>query len=229
MAGAVAEHAWALILACAKRLAYHDRAMRQAEFHQTDVPSVELGGKTLGVLGYGSIGRRVAEIGRAFGMEVLAIRRRVQTPPRAPVIGTLRRLPALLKASDVVVVALPLSDATGGLLDAKALRLLKSPGILVNVARGRIVDEAAAFEYLSSHPRSHWGFDVWWHYPKPGEPFRQSSPFESLPNVVMTPHNASTVPEYRTRMVEFGCRNLLRYLQGKTPENLVDAREYSGA
>ncbi len=223
-ADTVAEHAWGLILACAKRVAQQDAAMRRGEFHQLDWLSQDLRGKTLGVLGYGAIGQRVARLGRAFGMRVVAIRRR--GPKRPPVIGGLSAVERLLEQSDVVVVALPLSGETEGLLDARRLQTMKTGSILVNVARGRIIDEAALYHRLTLHADFYAGLDVWWDYPKPGEAFRLRSPFGELPNVVMTPHVAALTPGWRVRAVSFGARNLATFLRGGEPKNLVDLRDY---
>lgn len=227
-AGPVAEHAWALVLACAKRVAFHDRSVRQGRFLQEEVPSLELAGKTLGILGYGAIGRRVARLGRAFNMHVLALRRHAGTRPTPPVIGGLERLARLLRESDVLVVALPLTRETEGLLGAREFAQLKPDAILVNVARGGILDEKAAYEHLAARHNLHWGFDVWWHYTQERQPFKQRFPFDALPNLVMTPHNAAIVPDYRTTMAEFGCRNVARYLRGGPPKNVVDPRDYEG-
>lgn len=225
-ANSVAEHAWALVLACAKRVAHHDRLVRAGEFRQDELPSQPLEGRTIGVIGYGAIGQRVARIAKAFGMRVIAIRRHAPARPRAPVLGSLGALPRLLAASDVVLVAVPLTPATQGLLGAREFRRLKPNAILVNVARGKVLDESAAFEYLQTHPDAYWGLDVWWHYADERRPFRQAFPFERLPNVVMTPHVAAIVPDYRVRMAEFGCRNVARYLRGQRAKNVVDPRDY---
>lgn len=227
-AQAVAEHAWALVLSCAKRIPRQDAAVRRGDFHQTDLPSLELAGRTLALLGYGAIGQRLARFGRAFGMRVLALRRRPGRTPRAPVVGNLTKLPGVLPQADVLVVCLPLSRETENLLGTKELGLLKPDAIVVNVARGRIVEERAAYEFLRTHPSSYWGLDVWWHYPRQGEPFRQSLPFHELPNLVQTPHAAATVPGFRARMVEFGCRNVRAFLEGRRPKNVVDFRDYTG-
>lgn len=224
-AQAVAEHAWALVLACAKRVARHDAALRRGEFHQLDWSSRELAGATLGLVGYGEIGRRVARLGRAFGMRVVALRRR--PPYRRPVVGGPRALEFVLRQSDVVVLAVPLTRTTQGWIGAKELAFMKTDGILVNVARGGVLDEAALYAHLARHPDFSAGLDVWWHYPKKGEPFRQEHPFENLPNVVLTPHVAAITPAWRTRLARFGAHNVARFLAGRAPQNVAEPGDYA--
>ena len=108
--------------------------------------------------------------------------------------GTLADLHDMLAAADIVVVTLPLTRTTRGLIGSRELGLMKPDAILVNVARGAIVDEDALFEHLKAHPDFGAGIDTWWDEPEPGQPFRPRLPFLSLPNVVGSPHNSGTVP-----------------------------------
>lgn len=220
----VADHAWGLVLACAKRIVQKDAQMRRGLFPQLEAPSLDLRGRTLGVLGYGEVGSRVAQLGRAFGMQVQALRR--TRPFRAPVVGDLRKLPHLLETSDVVIVALPLTKATEGILDKAMLQRMKPSAILVNLARGAIIDEEALYHRLALHREFYAGLDVWWEYPKGDAPFAPRLPFAELPNVVMSPHTAAMTPDWRARAVRFGCQNVARFLRGKTPQNLVRLRDY---
>lgn len=222
----VAEHAMALLLACAKRVAFHDRTMRQGEFHQTDVPSKELGGATLGVVGYGSIGRRVAKLGKAFGMEVLGLRRTKRPEDGPEVLGGRDKLPALLGSSDFVVVSLPLSEETRGAIGAAEFQAMRSGAVFVNVSRGAVVDQQALYDHLSLHPDFYAGLDVWWDYPKEGERFAQAQPFRELPNVVMTPHNAAMVPGFRARMARYAARNVRAFLEGDEVSGVAKVEDY---
>jgi glycerate dehydrogenase len=221
----VAEHAMALLLTAAKRVAYHDRTMRRGEFHQTDVLSKELAESVLGVLGLGSIGGRVAHLGRAFGMRVQAIRRSKKPEEGVNVLGGLDALDRLLSSSDFVVVALPLTKETEGILDARAIQRMRSGAVLVNVARGGLIDEKALYGHLRLHPDFTAALDVWWSYPTKDGGFAQSLPFHELPNVVMTPHTAAMVPRWRERMVAFAAQNVRRFLLGKEVHNLVVGHE----
>jgi phosphoglycerate dehydrogenase-like enzyme len=218
----VAEHAIALLLAAAKRIPFHDRSMRKGEFHQMDVMSKELRGATLAVLGMGNIGRRVAEIARALGMNVLGVSR----TPGPDVVGGLEVLDEVLGRSDAVVISLPLSTQTQDLFDRKRLQRMRPASILVNVARGRIIDPQALYEHATLHPDFTAALDVWWTYPKPGQVFAESPPIHELPNVIMTPHNAAMVPRYRERMVRHAARNVKRVFEGGEPSGLVDPQDY---
>ncbi len=222
----VAEHAMALLLACAKRVVHHDRTMRQGEFHQTDLPSKELGGATLGVVGYGSIGRRVAELGRAFGMDVSGLRRTKRPEDGPEVLVGLDKLPELLGRSDFVVVSLPLTQETRGALGAAEFQAMRSGAVFVNVSRGAVVDEEALYDHLSLHRDFYAGLDVWWEYPKEGERFAQTYPFHELPNVVMTPHNAAMVPGFRARMARYAARNVRAFLRGEEVQGVAKVEDY---
>jgi phosphoglycerate dehydrogenase-like enzyme len=161
-----------------------------------------LGGRTLGLVGFGEIGTAVARAGAALGMRVRAIRR----DPSAPLpddladhvdwVGTDGQLHSLLAASDVVVVTVPLSDATRGLIDSAALAAMKPSAILVNVARGPIVDEAALHRALVEGRIGGAGIDVWWRNPRdPDRPPPSHLDFTGLPNVVLTPHQSGHTEE----------------------------------
>jgi phosphoglycerate dehydrogenase-like enzyme len=220
----LAEHAWALLLAAAKNVPLHTDALRHGKFLQ-DVPSKGLRGKVLAILGLGAIGRRVAAIASAFGMEVHAINRRGATDVPCAFVGTLADLERVLRSADYVLVSLPLTRTTYRLLGERELGWMKDDAVLVNVARGKIVDEDALYRRLASQPRFRAAFDVWWRYPK-GEGFPFSRPFHRLPNFLMTPHVAWNVPEQRRRSMECALENVLRYLDGETPRNVVDRAEY---
>lgn len=221
----VAEHAMTLLLAAAKDVARETDLIRRGVFEQ-DVEHRVLRGSTLLVVGLGGIGREVARLGRAFGMQVLGIRREGRPSPDAEEVGTLADLKAFAARADAIVLALPLTTATEGLLDASVLRAMKDDAILVNVGRGKLVVEDDLFEHLRSHPRFRAASDVWWTYPdgKLGRPFHR--PFHELENVVMTPHVAPFVPGQRRGAMEAALANVLRLLRGEAPERIIDRREY---
>lgn len=221
----VAEHAMALLLAAAKDVPRRTDEVRRGVFDQ-DAPSKPLRGSTLLVLGMGGIGSEVARLGRAFGMRVLGVTRSGGASNLADETGTLADLPRLLPRADHVVVALPLSRATDGLLGAAALASMKEDAILVNIARGKIVVEDDLYDHLKAHPRFRAALDVWWTYPRgtEGRPFHR--PFHELPNVVMTPHVAFAIPVQRRRAMEAALDNVVRFLHGEPPRNRVDPAEY---
>jgi phosphoglycerate dehydrogenase-like enzyme len=195
---AASELAAALLLAAAKRVVPLDAALRMNDWRPRYEPgqAVILRGKRALVLGYGAVGRRIAAICRGLGMPVSAIRRR---PGESPADGPDEvhgpdALHALLPEADALVIALPLTEATRGLIGERELKLLPRDAIVVNVGRGRVVDERAFYEALATRSIRAAGIDVWYHYPA-SEDERASTPpsafpFSELPNVVMSPHRA---------------------------------------
>jgi phosphoglycerate dehydrogenase-like enzyme len=176
-----AELTWALILALARRVPTEDRAIRAGKWQTT--LGVGLHGKTLGVLGLGRLGSRVARIGAAFGMEILAWSQNL-TSERATECGArLVARDALLEQADVVTVHLVLGERTRGLLGARELGLMKRTAYLVNTSRGPIVDEAALIRALSTGVIAGAGLDVF-----DEEPLSSGHPLLLLPNTVLTPH-----------------------------------------
>lgn len=176
-----AELAWGLILSLARRIPAEDRATREGRW-QTSV-GLGLNGKTLGVLGLGTLGSRAARVGRAFEMEVLAWSQNL-TAERAALEGvTLVPKDELLARSDFVSIHLVLGERTRGLIGTRELRLMKRSAYLVNTSRGPIVDEAALIRALQDGTIAGAGLDVF-----DEEPLPPDHPFRRLPNIVITPH-----------------------------------------
>ncbi len=221
----VGEHTMALLLAAAKEIPQRTREIASGVFDQ-NAPSKALAGTTALILGMGGIGTMVAGVCKAFHMHVVGVGRSAKPVPPADEGGTLADLPRLLPRADYVILALPLTARTKGLVDRTFLAAMKEDAVLVNVARGKIVVEDDLFEHLRAHPRFRAALDVWWVYPSgtEGRPFHR--PFHELPNVVMTPHNANAIPGQRRWAMESALENVLRYLRGETPRHVVDVAEY---
>lgn len=221
----VGEHAMALLLAAAKDIPARTREITSGTFDQ-NAPSKALAGATVLILGMGGIGTTVAGMSKAFRMHVIGVGRSGGIVPPADEGGRLQDLPRLLPGADYVVLALPLTATTTGLLDRAFLAAMKDDAVLVNVARGKIIVEDDLFEHLRAHPRFRAALDVWWVYPNgtQGRPFHR--PFHELPNVVMTPHNANGIPGQRRWAMEAAVDNVLRFLRGDRPRNIVDVSEY---
>ena len=163
-ADAVAEHALALLLAAAKRVVPRTRAMRAGRFEQTD-DTLVLSDATVVVLGTGHVGRAVARRLRPFGCRLVGINRSGTKTPGFDQTLQVAGLDEAFGACDVLVVALPLTPQTAGLVDARRLALLRPHAVIVNVARGGIVDEDALLDHLRRRPGSAAALDVWWAYP----------------------------------------------------------------
>ncbi|GAC1450552.1 MAG: D-2-hydroxyacid dehydrogenase [Ktedonobacterales bacterium] len=201
-----------------------------AERYPLFVP-LELWGKTLGIVGYGSIGRQVARLAKGCGMRVLALQRGEDHRDRGFVFpgvgdpeGTLPdryyppdELEGLLRESDIVVIALPLTPATRGLFGEAAFRAMKADAYLVNVARGPICDEAALIRALEERWIAGAALDVFWREPLPPE-----HPLWRLPNVILSPHVTGFTPHYDERGAQIFEENLRRYIAGEPLFNLVD-------
>jgi len=175
---AVAEHTVALMLACCRDVARMDREVRAGTWQPRE--GMQLLGKTLGVIGLGGIGREVARIGAGLGMEVLAYNR---TPRSAPM--PLVNLDTLLAKSDVISLNLVLNDHTRGFLNAERIARMKPGAILVNTARGALVDEAALIAALKTGHIRHAGLDVFH-----SEPLKPDHPLAHMDNVTLTAHAA---------------------------------------
>jgi phosphoglycerate dehydrogenase-like enzyme len=220
----MAEHVLAMTLALAKKLLVQHEKLSRGEFDQGS-PNRTLRGATCGILGFGGIGRATARLMRAMGMEIYAVNRSGQSQEPAEFVGTLEDLEHVLRASDVVVVALPLSDTTRGLISARELGWMKPDAILINVARGPIIDEEVLYEHLKTHPDFMAGIDAWWVEPFRYGEFRMDYPFLELPNVLGSPHNSAMVPGALTEGLRRAARNVQRYLSGAQVTGIVDPED----
>ncbi|MCC6179961.1 MAG: D-2-hydroxyacid dehydrogenase [Chloroflexi bacterium] len=217
---ALAEHALFFMLA----FAYNIRAFLAAQdAHQWGIPGQDnlrgLVGHTVGIIGMGNIGRALAVRARALEMRVLGHRRRAVETPEVDVQTAVERgegLDDLLGESDYVVLAVPLSDTTHQLIGARELSLMKPTAVLVNMARGSIVDEAALIEALKSGRIRGAGLDVFEREPLPSD-----SPLWDLPNVLITPHLTPTVPDRTGNSLAIICENARRYRAGEPLVNLL--------
>jgi glycerate dehydrogenase len=220
----MAEHALAMALAAAKRLIVEHTALAAGAFNQFEVNRMLAGG-VCGIYGFGGIGEATAKLMRALGMRIHAINRRGSTDAEVDWIGGVDRLDELLAASDVLVISAPLSRVTRGIIDAAALARMKPDAILVNLARGEIIDEVALFSHLRAHPRFTACIDAWWIEPVRHGSFAMDQPFMTLPNVIGSPHNSASVAASRSVGLRRAAENCRRALLGETPHYLVREEE----
>lgn len=214
-ANAVAQHALALILSFA-RLLHTGRDHQQQKFYRGMISDLgqredELGGKTILIVGLGRIGRKLARLAKAFEMQVLATKR---DPSRdaglADAVYPSERLPELLPQADYVVLTCPLTPDTEGLIDTAALANMRPETYLINVARGRVVDEPALIAALQSDQLAGAGLDCMWE-----EPLPVASPLWEMQNVIITPHAAGETRQYETKIVDILLENLERLWRGE--------------
>ncbi|MGC8645612.1 MAG: 2-hydroxyacid dehydrogenase [Thermoplasmata archaeon] len=211
----VAEHCFALILERAKKISRFSSRTRAGFFEPEGTKA--LYGKTIGIIGYGGIGSRVAHIAKSFGMRVVAIGRG-HKDQNADVFLGLESLDSLLSESDYVVISIPLTSITSGLIGKRELERLREGCMIVNVARPEIVNMEDMLEFLDRRRDVSYLTDVWW-----GEPELRDTNRE---NVVVTPHVAGGLSKEFMR-IAFGeaFLNIKRFLDGETPRNIVRREE----
>ncbi len=216
----IAEHALALLLAAAKNVVQHSNAISNGRFDRS-LANLTMRGRVLGVLGLGNVGTIVARQCKDLGMEVMAINRSGDTAEDVDFVGTLDDLEHVLRESDYLVLCLPLTSRTEGIIGRKELETMKGDSILVNVGRGALVREKDLYEHMLSHPAFRAAFDVWWRYPssEEGRPFTQ--PFHELKNFIATPHVAGHVPGHREAMMALAIENIGNFYMGRVLMNRI--------
>lgn len=218
----VAQFTMALILELATKAGRYGDAVKDGEWQKSPVfslltyPTVELSGKKLGIVGYGSIGRAVAQIARGFGMEILIAAR---PGGESPIARDRVPLEQVLREADVLSLHCPLTSQTKNLINEQSLKLMKSSAFLVNSARGALVDEAALIEALRDKRIAAAALDVISREPPPADHLVIRAAKE-LDNLIVTPHAAWSAREARERLLSEVAKNISGFLEGK-PRNLV--------
>ncbi len=226
----IAEYVLLMILAVSRRLPQLLELQRERTWQPLE--GVELRDVTIGIIGFGSIGRRIAELARPFGARIVAVRRHAATPvdmagvadadgplqsdDRLRIVGP-DRLGELLAASDFVVLAAPLTPETAELVNADTLARVKPGAWLINIARGRLVDERALLRALDDGRLGGAVLDAFRE-----EPLPPSSPFYDRENVIVTPHTSWSSGRVLDRSIELFCTNLRHYAAGEPLVNVVD-------
>ncbi|MBN2303444.1 MAG: D-2-hydroxyacid dehydrogenase [Anaerolineae bacterium] len=233
----IAEFAFMMMLAFGHRLPEMMRLQAHANWPEEDqypaLLPLELRGSTVGIVGYGSIGREIAHVAHTFGMEVLAVKRDVRQPadPDGYVLpdsgdpdGTYfhrlyppEALASMVKECDFVVVAVPLTDSTRLMFDAEIFQAMKPTAFVINVGRGGVIDETALLAALQSGTIAGAAMDVF-----EFEPLPEDSPFWQQPNLIITPHLSGSTHDYNDKAAKLFVANLERYLARKDLLNLVD-------
>lgn len=213
---AVCQHTFALILECMSRVGSYNRFVHDGGWKNSTTfspfvfPLSELAGKTLGVIGYGSIGRAVERVALAFNIKTLKVRRHEETDPSFVTLDT------LLSRSDIVTVHCPLNDSSLHLIDTQAISKMKDGAIFINTARGGVMDEQAVADALKSGKLRYAGIDV-----LETEPMEQNCPLADIENCILTPHIAWAPMETRERLMGIVCDNIRAFLNGN-PINVVN-------
>lgn len=184
----------------------------------------ELFGKTLGIVGYGRIGRETARRARAFGMHVRACSRTPRSDELVESCDGMDRLDEMLGASDYVLVSMPLTASNPNLFDADRLAAMRPDGVIINVSRGGLIDEQALYDALNDRRIGGAVIDTWYNYPKGGRPTAPSHlPFAELDNIIMTPHASAWSAGLLSRRWRWIGENLNRLARGEPLENVIRA------
>ncbi len=217
----VAQTVFAHVLNLAMHVGDHSRGVREGkwaaspDFAYWETPLWELAGKTMGIVGLGRIGRAVARVARAFGMDVIA---HTRTPdPTTADLATPVNLDEIFRRSDVISLHCPLTPETTALVNAERLAMMKPSAILINTSRGPVIDEHALANALAAGQLAGAGVDV-----LSSEPPRADNPLLSAPNCSLTPHVAWATREARVRLMTVATDNVRAFLDGR-PQNVVNA------
>jgi phosphoglycerate dehydrogenase-like enzyme len=223
-----AELAMALLLAAAKSMIPIDQQFRKNDWslrYAKPSPSILLEGKTALILGYGSIGKRIANSCNALGMNVIALRSNSSPNDGSIMIEPMEKLEKFLPNADVLVIALPLTPATEGLLGRSQLDFLPEHSIIINIGRAKIIEEEALYNVLANSNRRA-GLDVWYKYPANEEEMDNTAPsnfpFHELQNVVMSPHRGGHSQEMQKRRMQALAKFLNQAARGEPLPNAID-------
>jgi D-2-hydroxyacid dehydrogenase (NADP+) len=213
----IAEWLMNVMLMFAKRMPYYFRHQAEAKWER--VPGALLSGKTAGIIGLGAIGSETARRAQAFGMRVIGCRRSQRRARYCDLMVSREKLGELLNESDYVIIAVPWTPETSGMIGATELAAMKPSAYLLNIGRGDIIKEPDLIKALESRQIAGAGLDVFTREPLPPE-----SPLWKLPNVIITPHIAGSMEDYVGQAGDLFISNLERYLDGKRLRNIVDKR-----
>ena len=221
----MAEHVLAMTLALAKNLVREQKNLEKGAFNQFSSNRM-LRGSVCGILGFGGIGRATARLMRGLGLRIVGINTSGRTDEPVEFIGTLKDLQHVLALSDVVVISLPLTKASRGLIGIHELSVMKKDAILINVARGAIVDETALYAHLIANPDFRAGIDAWWTEPFTSGVFTTKYPFLTLPNFIGSPHNSASVPGMSEESMQQAVMNVKWFLNGEAIKGMMDRADY---
>jgi len=227
-AAPAAELALALLLAAAKRVIRFDQDLRKNDWslRYQESETVLLEGKRALILGFGKIGQRIKKSLEGLGVTVQVIKRSLKEKDPRPFIFPLSKLKDLLPETEILILALPLTDETEGMITANELSLLPKNAILINISRGKIIDQRALFNVLKENKIFGAGLDVWYNYPKQPDDRVETRPadypFDELANVVMSPHRGGLVKETELLRMSALARSLNAAVKGGLIPNQVN-------
>lgn len=226
----MAEHVLMVLLALRRDLLGMDADLREGTWVDKTAGGdvAEIGGSTLGIVGFGTIGQSLLEPAKTFNMDVIGIRGNppARTPDGVRFMGGPADLDRILEQSDAVVLSVPLKDSTRSLISDREFELMKDSALLINTARGPVVDEKALYDALEQRKIAGAAIDTWYNYPDNDEQCSPADyPFRELDNIVMTPHMSGWTVETANYRWKFIAENISRYFNDEPLENVVWTNE----
>ncbi len=221
----MAEHVVAMILAARKELFDRHAALQRGYWKQFEAPTRAVQGSTCLIAGFGGIGKATANLLRPFGVRIEAMNRSGKTDEPVDAIGTMADFDAMLPRADIVVLSAGLNAETRGMINARTLGLMKPDAVLVNVARGAVIDEADLYAHLQANPEFWACLDTWWGEPFSERKFVTAFPFLELPNVIGSPHNSALAAGFLLGAARHACANVAKYLETGQADRLATAAD----
>lgn len=217
----IAEHVLGLYLALSKRLLIEHKNMMEGNFnHSTKNRWVK--GSVCGIFGFGAIGAASARILQAIGVEIMGINRSGTTNEDIEFIGGPDEFNYMLQECDGLILSAPLTSETRGIISSDELEQMKDNAMLINVARGNLIDQGDLYNHLRKNPKFQAGLEAWWNEPNLHSGFELDYPFFDLPNVLACPHNSASVPDIGEIRVRHAARNIKRAVTTRETRNVVD-------
>lgn len=217
----MAEHAVAMILSLSKKLWVYHNNLAEGRFNQLESLTKLVKGSVLGIIGFGSIGKKTADLLRAFDVKIVAINTTGETKEKVDFIGTLNDLDYVLKNSDTLLISCPLTKETNGLMNKQKLELMKDDAVLINVARGAIINQGDLYYHLKTHPNFYAGIDAWWIEPFKDGKFEIEFPLFELPNLLGSPHNSAMVTNAILLGTEKAANNVAHFINNENIAGLI--------
>jgi phosphoglycerate dehydrogenase-like enzyme len=224
----VAEHAFGLMLSLAKGIVRNDIDLRRGYWHgwMSKEPNIELEGKTVCIIGLGSIGRAFAKFAKAFGMNVIGVKKTVQNVENVDKVFSDKETETAIKDAQFIVIAVPTTEETKGFINTELLNKMKGK-FLINVARGNVINEEALFVVLKNRILQGAAIDTWWVYPEKPYEYKYPShyPFWVLDNIIMSCHTAGYSDGSIRKNWEEATKNVVRFLAGKPVKNIISIKK----
>lgn len=218
----MAEHAVAMILSLSKRLRIYHHELAEGRFNQLESLTKSIKGSVLGIIGFGSIGRETANLLRVFDVKIMEINTTGKTTEDVDFIGTLNELDHVLENSDTLLISCPLTKETSGLMTKQKFELMKEDAVLINVARGAIINQRDLYDHLKTHPNFYAGIDAWWVEPFKDGKFEIEYPLFELPNLLGSPHNSAIVKDAIILGTEKAANNVARFVNNDNIAELIN-------